>query len=458
MPGELTIDLSRINPKQDEFMRSRARYVGYGGARGGGKSWAVRAKSIVMATSFPGIKQLIVRRTFDELKENHILPMLEILGRSVKYRDKDHEIIFPNGSRIVFGYCDAEGDVRRYQGQEYDIVYLDEATQLTEMQFQAFKAIIRGTNSFPKRMYITCNPGGVGHAWVKRLFIDRDFRDNENPEDYVFIQAGVYDNKVLLETNPKYVEDLESLPYELREAWLHGKWDVMAGQYFSEWDRQIHVCTPREIPGLWRWYVTMDYGLDMLAAYMIAVATDGTAYVVDEVYEGRDRIDASGAPGKGLIVSEAAERVKAMVGDRPVELYLAPPDLWNARQETGRSVADIFAEHGVYLTKASNDRVDGWMAMHERMKVIEGEDGKPTARLRIFPKCVNLIRCIPLLQYDDRRPTDVAQTPHEITHGPDAIRYFCVYWVSNGREPEGAPPRQKLITELRKKQRSGRRF
>ena len=232
----------------------------------------------------------------------------------------------------------------------------------------------------------------------------------------------------------------------------------MAGQYFSEWDRQIHVCTPREIPELWRWYVTMDYGLDMLAAYMITVATDGTAYVVDEVYEGRDRIDASGAPGKGLIVSEAAERVKAMVGDRPVELYLAPPDLWNARQETGRSVADIFAEHGVYLTKASNDRVDGWMAMHERMKVIEGEDGKPTARLRIFPKCVNLIRCIPLLQYDDRRPTDVAQTPHEITHGPDAIRYFCVYWVSNGREPEGAPPRQKLITELRKKQRSGRRF
>lgn len=453
MLGELTIDLSRINPKQDEFMRSRVRYVGYGGARGGGKSWAVRAKSIVMATSFPGIKQLIVRRTFDELKENHILPMLEILGRSVKYRDKDHEIIFSNGSRIVFGYCDAEGDVRRYQGREYDIVYLDEATHLTEMQFQAFKAINRGTNSFPKRMYITCNPGGVGHAWVKRLFIDRDFRDNENPEDYVFIQAGVYDNKVLLETNPKYVEDLESLPYELREAWLHGKWDVMAGQYFSEWDRQIHVCAPREIPELWRWYVTMDYGLDMLAAYMIAVATDGTAYVVDEVYEGRDRIDASGAPGKGLIVSEAAERVKAMVGDRPIELYLAPPDLWNARQETGRSVADIFAEHGVYLTKASNDRVDGWMAMHERMKVIEGEDGKLTARLRIFPKCVNLIRCIPLLQYDDRRPTDVAQTPHEITHGPDAIRYFCVYWVSNGREPDGAQPRQKLITELRKKQK-----
>lgn len=458
MPGELVVDMSRINPKQDEFMRCRARYVGYGGTRGGGKSWAVRAKAVVMATSLPGIRQLIVRRTFDELKENHILPMLEQLGNSVKYRDKDHEIIFPNGSRIVFGYCDAENDVRRYQGREYDLVFLDEATHLTERQFQAFKAINRGTNSFPKRMYITCNPGGVGHAWVKRLFIDRDFRENENPDDYVFIQASVYDNEVLREKNPQYVSDLESLPYELREAWLHGKWDVMAGQYFSEWDRNIHVCAPLEIPPLWRWYVTMDYGLDMLAAYMIAVAPDGTAYVTDEVYEGRDKIDAYGAPGKGLIVSEAAERVLEMVDGRSIEAYLAPPDLWNARQETGRSVADIFDEHGIYLTKASNDRVDGWMAMHERLKVIEDIDGKETARLKIFPKCVNLIRCLPLLQYDDRRPTDVAQTPHEITHGPDAIRYFCVYWVSNGSLPPAQPPREKLITKIQRQNRVKRRF
>lgn len=458
MSGDVTIDLSRINPKQDEFMRSRARYVGYGGARGGGKSWAVRTKAQIMAASYPGITQLIVRRTFGELKENHILPMRQALGKAVKYREKDHEMIFPNGSRILFGYCDTDADVDHYQGHEYDIVYLDEATHLTEYQFNTFKAVNRGTNDFPKRMYVTCNPGGVGHAWVKRLFIDRDFRDNERAEDYEFIQAKVYDNTVLMEKDPQYVKNLESLPFELREAWLHGKWDVMAGQYFSEWNREIHVCRPFEIPALWTWYVTMDYGLDMLAAYLIAVGPDGAAYVVDEVYEGRDKIDASGAPGTGLIVSEAAKRVKVMVGKRRIAGYLAPPDLWNARQETGRSVADIFAEHGVYLTKASNDRIDGWMAMHERLKVIEGEDGRKTAMLKIFPKCVNLIRCIPLLQYDDKRPTDAAQAPHEITHGPDAIRYFCVYWVSRGRTPEEAPPREKLITKIRRQERVKRRF
>lgn len=458
MPDKLTIDMSRINPKQDEFMRSRARYVGYGGSRGGGKSWAVRAKAAVMATSYPGIRQLIVRRTFDELKENHILPLREMLGNSVKYRDKDHELSFPNGSRIVFGYCDTDADVKRYQGREYDIVYLDEATHLTEYQFQAFKAVNRGTNSFPKRMYITCNPGGVGHAWVKRLFIDRDFRDNENPDDHVFIQAGVYDNAVLMEKDPQYVKDLESLPFELREAWLYGKWDVMAGQYFSEWEREVHVCKAFDIPELWTWYVTMDYGLDMLAAYAIAVAPDGTAYVADEVYEGREKIDVSGAPGRGLIISEAAERLKELARGRKISDWLAPPDLWNARQETGRSVADIFAEHGIYLTKTSNDRIDGWMAMHERLKVIEGPDGLPTAQLKIFPKCVNLIRCIPLMQYDDRKPTDASQQPHEITHGPDAIRYFCVYWVSSGREPAAPPPREKLITKIQRQNRVKRRF
>lgn len=456
MPGELVVDLSRINPRQDEFMRSRARYVGYGGARGGGKSWAVRAKASIMATTHPGIKQLIVRRTYAELEENHMKPLRRLLGKTAKWREKDHSLTLPNGSEIIFGYCDTDKDVERYQGHEYDIVYLDEATHLTEYQFQTFKAVNRGTNDFPKRMYITCNPGGVGHAWVKRLFIDRDFRENEDPEDYVFIQAKVYDNKVLQETNLQYVKDLESLPYELKEAWLHGKWDVMAGQYFSEWNREVHVCQAFDIPEGWSWYVAMDYGLDMLAAYAIAVDPGGTAYVVDEVYDGRERVDVTGAPGKGLIISEAAQRIKALAGGRKIGTYLAPPDLWNARQETGRSVADIFAECGVYLTKTSNDRVDGWMAMHERLKIIEGEDGRATAQLKIFPKCVNLIRCIPLLQYDDKKPTDVATQPHELTHGPDAIRYFCVYWVSNGREPQAAPPKGKLITELRKKQKKMR--
>lgn len=236
------------NDKQRLFFTARERYVAYGGAGGGGKSWAVRVKAVLLALYYPGIRVLVVRRSYAELEENHVRPMQTVLDGIALYRDRDKTFSFPAGSRIRFGYCDNEGDVLRYQGQEFDCVFLDEATQLTEFQFQTFKGCLRGVNDFPKRMYITCNPGGVGHAWVKRLFIDRDFRAGEDPGDYVFIPAGVRDNRVLMEKDPEYVRRLESLPYALRKAWLEGSWDVFAGQFFTEWDRRLHVCRPFSVP------------------------------------------------------------------------------------------------------------------------------------------------------------------------------------------------------------------
>lgn len=442
----------RPNAKQMEFFRAKARFVAYGGARGGGKSWSIRQKARLLAIRWAGIRILILRHTFPELRENHILPLkLELAGMAA-YRESDKAFTFGNGSRIVFGYCQSEHDVDQYQGQEYDVIFIDEATQFTEYQFATLTACIRGVNDFPKRMYLTCNPGGVGHAWVKRLFIDRNYRQSEDPEDYQFIAAKATDNPELMRANPDYMKMLNNLPPGLREAWRDGSWDVFIGQYFTEWNREVHVCAPFEIPEWWRWYITMDYGLDMLAAYLIAVDERGRAYVVREVYEGRDR----GQGAEGLIVQEAAERVKALAQGRTVYEYLAPPDLWNSRQETGRSVADIFAEHGVYLTRTSNDRLAGWLAVKERLRVYEDEQGLPAADLRIFPRCVNLIRCLPQLQYDEKRPSDVAQEPHELTHGPDALRGFCVYWTTNGKRPK-APARKRLSEQYREKNGRKRR-
>lgn len=430
-------------PRQELFFAARERYVCYGGARGGGKSWCVQHKAVLMAARYAGIRVLILRRTLVELRENHIRPMRRLLRRAAEYRATDKTFEFPNGSLIVFGYCDSESDVEQYQGQEYDAIFLDEATHFTEYQYATLTAALRGANDFPKRMYLTCNPGGVGHAWVKRLFIDRDFRPGERPEDYVFIPAKVTDNLVLMEKDPEYVRRLDNLPHGLREAWRDGSWDVFAGQYFTEWNRDLHVCEAFQ-PGVWwRWYVTMDYGLDMLAALLIGVDEAGRAWAVGEVYEGRDR----GAGHNGLIVSDAAEAVKALAQGRSITAYLAPPDLWNARQETGKSVADIFAEHGVYLTKTGNERVDGWLAVKEWLKVRECPDGTARPRIRFFPNCRNIIRTLPLLQYDPQRPNDVANTPHELTHAPDALRGFCVYWTAAGA---AEPPvqRHKLIDRL----------
>ncbi|MEG0803436.1 MAG: hypothetical protein RSF90_00630, partial [Pygmaiobacter sp.] len=266
--------------------------------------------------------------------------------------------------------------------------------------------------------YLTCNPGGVGHEWVKRLFIDRQFTPTENPQDYLFIPARVYDNTALLRQDTGYVAMLENLPQDLRRAWLDGDWNVFAGQYFREFSRELHVCAPFEIPRHWRRYITLDYGLDMLAAYWIAVDEHGGAVVCKEVYE------------SGCIISSAAQRIRSMIDGEAVDCILAPPDLWNRRQETGKSVADLFAEAGLLLTKTGNERIAGWLAIKEKLKAMPDEQGILCASLHIFESCTNLIRTLPALQYDPKRPNDVANEPHELTHAPDALRGFCSYWIA----------------------------
>jgi len=406
------ISIQKPNPKQIKFFIATERFVAYGGARGGGKSWSVRRKALLLGVTYSGIKMLLLRRTFPELRENHILPLLSELKGIAEYKEVEKSFTFANGSRIKLGYCDNDGDVLQYQGQEFDIIFIDEATQFTEYQFSTLTACLRGVNNFPKRMYLTCNPGGIGHAWVKRLFIDKKYNRNENPEDYLFIPARVYDNKALLETDKGYVSMLEALPDGLRQAWLDGNWDVFEGQYFSMWDRNVHVIKPFPLPETWRRYVTMDYGRDMFACYFITVDEQGKGYVYKEIYE------------SDLIVSQAIERLKSITNER-IDGYFAPGDLWNKHSDTGKSTADIFAENGIGLIKANNNRVQGWYDVAEWLKVTQDEQGQNTARLRIFENCYNLIRTLPMLQYDAKNTNDVSREPHELTHAPDAIRYFC---------------------------------
>ena len=441
--------LGAPNPRQREFLLARQRFVAYGGARGGGKSWAVRTKAVLLALRYAGIRILILRRSFPELLDNHIRP-LRLACRGIgAYRETEKAIALFNGSRIRFGYCASEADTDQYQGQEYDVVFIDEATQFSEMQYQKLTACLRGVNGFPKRMYLTCNPGGVGHAWVKRLFIDRDFREGENPDDYIFIPARVSDNTALLANDVGYVQMLEALPPDLRRAWLDGDWDALAGQYFAEFRRDLHVVEPFEIPAHWRRYFAMDYGLDMLAGYWAAFDERGRCYVYREIYR------------SGLIVSEAARMVRELSKGETIEAFLAPSDLWGRMADTGKSQAERYAQEGLYLQQVvARSRVDGWMDLHEWLKprpLPAEEEGSGFRRcgqknrgseaeedffgnrerarplpaeetgapaLRIFSTCRNLIRCLPLLQHDAHNPNDCATEPHEITHAPDALRYL----------------------------------
>lgn len=408
-------------PKQEQFLTSKAQFVCYGGARGGGKSWAIDYKSCNLASAFPGIKVLLIRKRQTDVLDNHLEPLKQMVGSSAEWSETYKTFKWHNGSIIRFGYCDRPEDLEHLQGQEYQVIFIEEATQFTYDEFTMLLAICRGgKKSWPRRIYLTCNPGGVGHAWVKRLFIDRQYTKFENPDDYEFIPAFVQDNPYV---GSKYIHMLELQQGSVKDAWLYGKWDTVSGQFFNEWKRSVHVINPMPIPANSRRYFVMDYGLDMLAGYWIAVDVNGTAYVYREIYQGKD-LEGS----EGLIVSEAANAILSLEeANENIYARYAPPDLWSKSSSTGKSQAEEFAQNGLLLIKSDNSRIDGWMALREWLKVYKDpKTGKETSNLKIFSTCQNLIRVLPLLQYDTKKPNDAAKVPHELTHAPDALRYWAI--------------------------------
>ena len=441
MPNNIvTIDISTANDKQKMFFKSRKRYVAYGGARGGGKSWALQKKLPLMAIRFAGIKILLLRRTYKDLERNHVRELKPALKGIAEYNSQQKVFTFTNGSIIELGYCASESDVDQYQGQEYDVIAIDEATQFTEYQFQTLTACLRGANDFPKRMYLTCNPGGVGHEWVKRLFVSKKYKPTEDENDYEFIPATVYDNKVMLEKDTGYVKMLDNLSEGLRQAWRDGNWDMLAGQYFSEFDRSVHVVEPFPIPSHWKRYRTIDYGLDCLACLWIAIDERGNYYVYKEYAE------------SDKVISEGAKDIINMTDDEKVLYTSAPDDLWARSQETAKSKADIFRENGLTLLKANRNREAGWLAIKELMQVKEGD-----SRLKIFSNCKDLIEHLPALQRDLKKPTDCMTEPHDITHLPDALRYFCLQYTTPAKAEDTRSAEVKELDRYKAKVLRGNR-
>lgn len=446
------------NEKQALFLTDTHKYIGFGGARGGGKSWAVRVKAVLLCLNYPGIKVMIIRRTYPELQENHIIPLCEMLHchaedktqRVASYNDSKKHITFPNGSRILFRYCDNEKDADRFQGTEVDVLFVDEATHQSEEKMDKLSACVRGVNGFPKRIYYTCNPGGVGHAWVKRLFVDRQYKPGENPDDYSFIRSLVRDNLALMQSDPEYVRKLEALPPKLRKAWLDGDWDIYEGQFFEEFadrpehyiDRQwTHVIEPFEIPDGWRIYRSFDWGYAKpFSCAWWAVDYDGVVYRILELYGCTD------TPNEG--VKWTPERVFAEIHRIETEHRwlrgktiqgVADPAIWDA--ETGESIADVATRYRVYFDKGDHARLPGWMQVHYRLYF--DDNGYPM--MYVFKNCKAFIRTMPLLQYDEHRVEDLDTDGED--HVADEVRYFL---MTRPIKPRKAPlPEAKQADPLK---------
>ena len=443
----MEIKLPTPTPKQKLFMTDKHRNVAFGGARGGGKSFAVRLKAILLCLKHSGIKVMIVRKSFPELTANHIKPLKELLrigtrDSVARYNDSKKEIKFLNGSEILFRYCDTEKDVDRYQGTEVDVLFLDEATQLSEEQMKKICACVRGVNNFPKRIYYTCNPGGKGHGYIKRLFIDKVYENGEYPEDYSFIQSLVTDNKALMSSDPDYIRKLEALPPKLREAWLNGRWDVFEGAFFEEFratpdpqachnagisveealgeHRWTHVIKPFDIPKSWKIYRSYDFGFGKpFACNWYAIDYEGIAYMIAELY------GCTGVANEGIKWSPEMQfrEIARIENEHPLLKGkriegVADPSIWDGSR--GIAIIEEAEKHHLWFEKGINDRIPGWMQIHERFKF--DEYGK--AMLYVFDTCKDTIRVIPLMMYDEHRPEDLDTDLED--HILDSLRYFCM--------------------------------
>ena len=438
------LKISRPNAKQEQMLAARTKHIGFGGARGGGKSWAVRTKAKLLALRYPGIRILIVRRTYPELVNNHIQILRVELAGIGSYNDKDKVIRFRNGSSIHFMYCAKDADLDRMQGVEYDVIFLDEATQLSEWQMKTISACLRGVNQFPKRIYYTCNPGGQGHGYIKRIFIDKRYEAGEDSADYSFIQSLVTDNIVLMREQPDYIKQLEALPEKLRRAWLEGDWDIFEGQFFEDFriEPDLKKCAehglePEEArrlglwthvipapehgpPAGWKMYRSFDWGYSKpFSCAWWAVDYDGRIYRVLELY------GCTKEPNTGLKWTPDAvfarireiETTHPWLRGRSIE-GIADPAIWD--ESGGESIAETAEKHSVYFAPGDHKRIPGWMQCHYRLMF----DANGLPMMYVYDSCKAFVRTIPLLIYDEHKPEDLDTDGED--HVADEWRYMCM--------------------------------
>ncbi len=407
-----------IGANYNEFWHYRGRYRVVKGGRGSKKSTTTAIWFIYHLLKHPKANALCVRAFYKDLKDSCYSELRKACIRlgvidKFKFTVSPLEItVKATGQKILFRGFDKAESVTSITVSEGCLcwVWVEEAFQIDdEDDFNKLDFSIRGKDIadyglFPQ-ITLTMNPWA--EMWIKDRFFDKP------SADVMTMTRNYFHNEFLSKDDYRLFNELKEENPERYKVEGLGEWGMPGGRYFSEWREGIHVCEPFEIPAYYRRYVAFDYGLDMFACYFIALSERNEAYVYKEIHR------------SGLIVSEAIEALKeATEPEEHIYSYIAPPDMWNKRQETGKSIADWFSDYGIGLERASNERIQSWLNMKEWLKVYKDEQGIETAKLKIFRNCTNLIRCMPRLAMDEKRPNDVAKEPHEITHAPDALRYF----------------------------------
>ena len=380
--------------------------IGYGGARGGGKShWLLAQMGADDCQRVPGLKCLLLRKVGKANLEHFEDLRRRLFGRLPHEFSAFRGILsFKNGSRIIAGHFQNEKDIDAYLGLEYDVIGIEEATTLTARKYQDITTCCRTSKqNWRPRIYSTTNPGGVGHAWYRAKFVAPMIERRES--DTRFIGARVTDNRW---NNPEYVRVLQGLSGWQKRAWLEGDWDIAAGQYFTLFRREVHVVEDFDDTRAVEWFAALDYGFAHYTVCLLGCRDgDGNTFIVDEHAE------------RLWLPQRHAAAIKAMIGrrkmgDRKLEItdlkrVVAGADVFS-RQSDGTTIAAQYAKHGISLRCAKTDRINGWAEVMQGFgepNTRPASDGYTRPTLFIHKRCGRLIETLPTLQHDPNRPEDV---------------------------------------------------
>ena len=410
--------------------------VGYGGARGGGKShWLLAQMGADDCQRVPGLKCLLLRKVGKANMENfEDLRRRLFGGLSHEFSAYRGVLNFTNGSRIIAGHFQSPSDIDAYLGLEYDVIGIEEATTLSSRKHQDISTCSRTSKpNWRPRIYSTTNPGGIGHAWYRAKFI-APFLKNEERETR-FVPAKVGDNRF---NNPEYTKVLANLTGWQKRAWFDGDWDIAAGQFFTTFRREAHVIEDFDDLRAREWFCALDYGFTHYTVVLLGCTDgDGNIFIVDEHAERLWLPQRHAAAVKAMLarhrkaVDGRSLRVES-VTTRPLALtdlkrFVAGADVFS-RQSDGSTVAAQYAKLGITLRVANSDRINGWAEILHRL-------GDPDANIRptlfIHRRCGRLLETLPNLQHDPHRPEDVLKVDaDEEGIGGDDAADCCRYLIA----------------------------
>lgn len=445
-------------PRQAAFLKAPEFEVLYGGAAGGGKTDALLVCGLLWISRYPGAQVLFLRRTYPDLSlPGGAIPRShELFAGHATWNGSEHKWSFPNGGAVQFGHLEHAGAHFNYRGAQIDLLLWDELTQVLLEPYLFLRSRVRPTkDGIVTGIRAATNPGDVGHAWVKRRWVDaapwgEPFHvriPGADPVTARFIPAKLEDNPALLTRDPGYRSRLRELPDHLQRAYEAGDWDIYEGQFFGEWRRELHVCAPFAIPPHWLRWTATDYGFAAPFVHYAFSRDPRTkrVYVYRELFEKglRDEQQAEA-------ITRAIRRERAVLGldpeTPPIHVrHVGDPSMFNKRSEEDKpSIAAVYRQKGIPLVPGSNNRKQGWAVVRRALATKEidpetGEEREKSPRLQVFETCSHLIRTLPEMVRDPLDPEDLADVirGQKTEDDPvDALRYGLV--------AEASPPAPRV--------------